>query len=79
MYPNLATHRRKIACNEVLTTAQALLTQYVLELSAEGWVERLYPLTAEQPFTEWLTGRIVLHKTADGHTEAFYCNRRLEG
>lgn len=72
-------HKRRIACNELLTSMGLLTTPCVLELSAEGWVERQYPLTEELPHTEWLTGRITLSPTADGHTEAFYRGRRLDG
>lgn len=37
----------------------------------QGRVTDVFPLRREEPFTEWLQGRIVL-RDEDGHTCAYY-------
>ena len=70
------TPLRRIAFSEVVTTEGKCLTRYVIELSAEGWVERLFPLTQELPHTEWCRGRVELMEK-NGHVCAYYHNKPI--
>lgn len=55
---------RRIAANRVIIDDRQLV-QYVVEIE-NGIVTNYYPLTEEQPFTEWLGGIILLTKDANG-------------
>lgn len=55
---------RRIAANRVIIDDRQLI-QYVVEIE-NGIVTNYYPLTEEQPFTEWLGGNILLTKDANG-------------
>lgn len=55
---------RRIAANRVIIDDRQLI-QYVVEIE-NGIVTNYYPLTEEQPFTEWLGGIILLTKDANG-------------
>lgn len=54
---------RRIAANRVIIDDRQLI-QYVVEIE-NGIVTNYYPLTEEQPFTEWLGGTILLTKDAN--------------
>lgn len=55
---------RRIAANRVIIDDRQLV-QYVVEIE-NGIVTNYYPLTEEQPFTEWLGGTILLTKDVNG-------------
>lgn len=55
---------RRIAANRVIIDGRQLI-QYAVEIE-NGIVTNYYPLTEEQPFTEWLGGIILLTKDANG-------------
>lgn len=55
---------RRIAANRVIIDDRQLI-QYIVEIE-NGIVTNYYPLTEEQPFTEWLGGTILLTKDANG-------------
>lgn len=59
---------RRIAANRVIINDRQLV-QYVVEIE-NGIVTNYYPLTEEQPFTEWLGGIILLTKDANGIVRA---------
>lgn len=59
---------RRIAANRVIIDGRQLI-QYVVEIE-NGIVTNYYPLTEEQPFTEWLGGTILLTKDANGKIRA---------
>lgn len=59
---------RRIAANRVIIDDRQLV-QYVVEIE-NGIVTNYYPLTEEQPFTEWLGGIILLTKDANGIVRA---------
>ena len=67
---------RRIASNEVITPEDQLLFQQVIELT-DGVVTNLYPLVMEIPNTEWMQGRLVLRKCADGLVRAYYKGKIL--
>ncbi|MBQ8064275.1 MAG: hypothetical protein IJ200_01280 [Prevotella sp.] len=70
MKQNEKTRSRQIASNELLTQQGELLTMHVVVME-QGRVTDVFPLRREEPFTEWLQGRIVL-RDEDGHTCAYY-------
>ena len=67
---------RRIASNEVMTPENQCLFQQVIELK-DGVVTNLYPLVMEIPKTEWVQGRLILRKGADGFVRAYYKGKIL--
>ena len=67
---------RRIASHEVMTPENQCLLQQVIELK-DGVVTNLYPLVTEIPNTEWMQGRLVLRKCADGLVRAYYKGKIL--
>lgn len=59
---------RRIAANRVIIDGRQLV-QYAVEIE-NGIVTNYYPLTEEQPFTEWLGGTILLTKDTNGIIKA---------
>ncbi len=65
---------RRIAVNEI-QTGDAVLPQSIIEI-AGGVVVRHYPLTEEQPHTEWLGGTVEIRTGSDGR-QRVYKNENL--
>lgn len=74
---NGATRLRQIASNEVLMPSGHCLTQHVVCLSPQGWVTNVFPLRAEQAFTEWFPGRLTLESDAHGHQWVIYKGQKI--
>lgn len=65
---------RWIAVNEI-QIGDAVLPQSIIEI-ADGVVVRHYPLTEEQPHTEWLGGTVEI-RTDSGGRQRVYKNENL--
>lgn len=59
---------RKVAATRVYLNTLEFRTNHVVEL-ADGIVATHYPLTAEQPQTEWLGGTIIICNQCAYHTK----------
>ena len=64
---------RRIASHEVVMPDGSRQTLSVVEIQS-GVVTKCFPLTQELPFTEWMTGEIVLRRDEQGLTRAYYNN-----
>ena len=65
---------RRIATHEIVREEDnSVLTLSVVEILS-GTVQRCYPLKGEQAATEWLPGRIVLRRDAEGVLRAYHNN-----
>ena len=58
---------RKVAASKVYLSECECHTNHIVEL-ADHIVIRHYPLTAEQPYTEWLGGTIIIRNRYAYHT-----------
>lgn len=60
---------RRIAANRIIFGEKEFI-QYVIEI--EGCIVKdYYPLTDEQPFTEWIGGTIMLSDDGKGTVRAY--------
>ena len=68
---------RKIASHRIVWPDLSEQTLSVVEILS-GVVSRCYPLTAEQPMTEWLPGKLNLRYDEAGQLRAYYEGKLLE-
>ena len=68
---------RKIASHRIVWPDQSEQTLSVVEILS-GVVSRCYPLTTEQPMTEWLPGTLTLRFDDTGQLRAYYEEKLLE-
>lgn len=67
---------RRIAAHEVLSDGKTF-EMHVAELH-DGVVAKLFPLTEEIAFTEWLGGKIEIKLDSNGNKKAYKDNRIIE-
>lgn len=62
---------RRVASHYIYLPGHGYLKHYAVELSG-GKVKRLVPCRAEEAYTEWLPGVLMLHDTPDWQSEDIY-------
>ena len=68
---------RKVASNKRALPDGQIQTLSVVEI-CDGQVTALYPLTQEQPFTEWVGGCLSLRRDEQGLLRCYYQDRIIE-